>query len=111
MAAPHLLERQRDLAHSGPCTGRCHGELEQVAVPTFGTRRERCERSIARLRIALATQSLEPLDLRAPHGGVVHLEDRHLLLTRRAEAVDADDRLPSRVDPRLRPRCRLLDAE
>jgi hypothetical protein len=42
---------------------------------------------------------------------VVDLEHRHRRLVRGLEAVHPDDHLPPRVDPRLRARGGLLDAE
>ena len=61
--------------------------------------------------IALGAQALQLFDLRGAHGGVVDLQHARSSLRPSAVAVDADDRLLAGIDPRLRARGGLLDAQ
>ena len=111
MPPKDLLQRQRDLADRRLGARGVDREREQVGVAAGGAARERRERLRDRLRIALALEPLELVDLQLPHGGVVDLEDFDRRLVPRAELVDADHRLRPGIDARLGAGRGLLDAQ
>ena len=111
VAAKNLLQRQRYLADRGPRASRIDGEREQVAVAARGVPRQRAKRVCDGLRIALALEPRQLVDLQLPYGGVVDFENFDLGFVLRPVFVDADHRLRAGIDAGLRARGGLLDTE
>ena len=109
MTAEHSFERGRDFPDRRLGAGRFHGGGEQIAA-LLRRRGETGERRLGLLLVALRLQPCQLLDLAFAHALVVYFQDVDLGVARDLVLVDADDRLASGVDARLRPGGGLLDA-
>src|SRR3954447_10780078 len=100
--AEHLLHRIRNFADGclGPC--RVDGEREQIAVAFAGRARQRGERGIDVLLVALGLQPRQLVDLEPADVGVVNLENIDRGFVQWLVLVDANHRLLAGIDARLR---------
>src|SRR5580704_7561256 len=75
MTTEHFFERQRNFADGGLGARGVDGKCQQIAVAARSVARERRQRLGDRLRIALALQPGELIDLQLPHGSIVDFEN------------------------------------
>ena len=83
----------------------------RLPLPPAALRVSVASASATALRIALALEPRELVDLQLPHRGVVDLENVDRRLALRPVFVDADHRLHAGIDARLRARGGFLDAQ
>src|SRR4029077_3451044 len=111
MAAKDLLQRQRYFADRRLRARGIDGKRKQIAVAAGGVARERGQRLGDGLRIALALEAAELVDLQLAHRAVVYLEDFDRRFVPRPVLVHPDDRLRAGIDTRLRAGRGLFDAQ
>ena len=111
MASEHLFQRHRDFTDGRLGACRIDRKRQQVAVAAVRRARERRERFLDRLRVALGLQARELFQLQRTHRGIVHLKYIDWLLFGRAIFVHADDRLRVAIDAPLRLGGGFLDAQ
>ncbi len=75
MPAENLFQRGGDFADRGLGAGGIDGERQQVAVAVARRARQRAQRLGNSLRVALALEPAELVDLQVAHGGIVDLQD------------------------------------
>ena len=94
--------RVRNLADGGLGARGVDRERQQIAVAVAGAARQRRQRIVDVLLVALRLEPRQLVDLQAPHRGIFHLEDLDRRFVDRLVFVDADHRLLAGVDPGLR---------
>ena len=110
VAAIHLFQRRRYFADCGLGPRRIDRKRQEIAVAAGGGAGQGGECFGDRLRIALALEAGELVDLQLAHRGIVDLEQLDFGVATGAIAVDADHRLPAGIDTGLRSGRGLLDA-
>ena len=106
----NFLERRRNLTQGCPRPCRRHCQSEQIAGTLFRRRRERRQRVFDRLSIARRPHLRQPAELRLAYRFIIHYPNVDLLHLRQPVLIYPDDDLFARIDLRLPPRRRFLDA-
>jgi hypothetical protein len=112
VAALAALDGFGDFAHGRLGARGVHGEGEQVALGAGGGLGNRVQLGGDFGFVAFGLQARQLVQLHLAHGGIVHLQHRHVFVFVQLELVHADHGLRAAVDARLRarrlPRCAAL---
>ena len=111
VAALAALDRLGDLTHRGFRAGGVHSKREQIALGACGGLGDRVQLGSDFGLVAFGFQAGQLVQLHAAHGGIVHLQHRHILVLVEQELVHADHGLRAAVDARLGVRGGFLDTQ